>query len=116
MTFYTQYNVDNDWDRQWNWFLCNEPFDYWQEYVDLLECLLEARADNNFSGAPRGTPTLVSRLVTDEYWQRQCTLQFPEVNGYTYGSVNPDINVHSVNKHTKGWRLDDTTRLIWTNG
>jgi Serine carboxypeptidase S28 len=41
---------------------------------------------------------------------------FPEVNGYTYGSVNPDINVHSTNKHTKGWRLDDTTRLIWTNG
>jgi hypothetical protein len=21
-----------------------------------------------------------------------------------------------VNKHTKGWRLEDTTRLIWTNG
>jgi hypothetical protein len=41
---------------------------------------------------------------------------FPEVNGYTYGSTNPDINVHSTNKHTEGWRLDDTTRLIWTNG
>jgi Serine carboxypeptidase S28 len=41
---------------------------------------------------------------------------FPEVDGYTYGSVNPNTNVHSTNKHTKGWRLDNTTRLIWTNG
>jgi hypothetical protein len=41
---------------------------------------------------------------------------FPEVDGYTYGSVNPNINVHSTNKHTMGWRLDNTTRLIWTNG
>jgi hypothetical protein len=68
------------------------------------------------SGAPRDTPTIVSRLVTREYWQRTCGLMFPEVNGYTYGSTNPNINVHSINKHTKGWRLDDTTRLIWTNG
>jgi hypothetical protein len=86
-------------DRQWNWMLCNEPFDYWQD------------------GAPRGTPTIVSRLVNAAYWQRQCALFFPTVNGYTYGSaISPDNNVHQVNKHTEGWRLEDTTRLIWTNG
>ena len=44
-------------------------------------------------------------------------LYFPTVNGYTYGSaLSPDNNVHQVNKHTKGWRLTDTKRLIWTNG
>ena len=86
-------------DRQWNWMLCNEPFDYWQD------------------GAPRGTPTIVSRLVNAAYWQRQCALFFPTVNGYTYGSaISPDNNVHQVNKYTEGWRLEDTTRLIWANG
>jgi hypothetical protein len=79
--------------------LCNEPFAYWQD------------------GAPRSTPTIVSRLVTAEYYQRQCSLYFPTVNGYTYGSaINPNNNVHQVNKHTQGWRLEDSTRLIWTNG
>ncbi|KAH7317225.1 peptidase S28 [Rhexocercosporidium sp. MPI-PUGE-AT-0058] len=98
MSYYNSYTVDNVWNKQWNWILCNQPLDFWQD------------------GAPRGTPTIVSRLVTAEYWQRQCGLLFPEVNGYTYGSTNPNINVHSVNKYTKGWRLDDTARLIWTNG
>jgi hypothetical protein len=70
-----------------------------------------------YSGAPRSTPTIVSRLVTADYWQRQCALFFPTVNGYTYGSnISPDNNVHKVNKYTQGWRLEDTTRLIWTNG
>jgi hypothetical protein len=32
-TLYTDYTVGNPWDRQWDWFLCNEPFAYWQEYV-----------------------------------------------------------------------------------
>ncbi|RFU32281.1 hypothetical protein B7463_g4069, partial [Scytalidium lignicola] len=96
---FTDYTVGNAIDRQWNWMLCNEPFDYWQD------------------GAPRSQATIVSRLVTAEYWQRQCALFFPTVNGYTYGSnISPDNNVHQVNKHTEGWRLEDTTRLIWTNG
>jgi hypothetical protein len=30
-TLYTDYTVGNPWDRQWNWFLCNQPFSYWQE-------------------------------------------------------------------------------------
>jgi hypothetical protein len=81
---FTNHAVDNAIDLQWQWMLCNEPFDYWQD------------------GAPRGRPSIVSRLVDAEYWQRQCALFFPTVNGYTYAS--------------KGWRLEDTTRLIWTNG
>jgi len=97
--YFADRTVGNGADRQWNWMLCNEPFDYWQD------------------GAPKGRPTLASRLVTAEYWQRQCALFFPTVNSYTYGSaISPDNNVHQVNKHSQGWRLEDTTRLIWTNG
>ncbi|TVY71366.1 putative extracellular serine carboxypeptidase [Lachnellula suecica] len=95
---YTDYTVGNPWDRQWMWLLCNEPLDYWQD------------------SAPIGTPTVVSRLITPKYWLNQCNLLFPEVNGYTYGSSNPDINVDTVNDYTGGWDLEDTTRLMWTNG
>ncbi|TVY33265.1 putative extracellular serine carboxypeptidase [Lachnellula subtilissima] len=96
---YTDRTVGNGVDLQWNWMLCNEPFAYWQD------------------GAPPGTASIVSRLVNGQYWQRQCELFFPTVNGYTYGSnISADNNVHQVNKHTQGWRLEDTTRLIWTNG
>lgn len=96
---YTDRSVDNNIDLQWNWMLCNEPFGYWQD------------------GAPSSRPSIVSRIVNAEYWQRMCPLFFPTTNGFTYGSaLSPDNNVHKVNKHTQGWRLEDTERLIWTNG
>ncbi|KAH8588627.1 serine carboxypeptidase S28-domain-containing protein [Bisporella sp. PMI_857] len=98
--FYTDISVDNVANRQWMWILCNEPFGFWQD------------------GAPRSRDTIVSRFVSDEFWQRQCDLYFPTEKGiYTYRSkLDPNENVHKVNKWSKGWRLEDTTRLIWTNG
>ena len=96
---FTDTSVNNTIYRSWQWMLCNEPFAYWQD------------------GAPRSRSTLVSRLIKAPYWQRQCELFFPTVNGYTFSSaLSPDNNVHQVNKHTQGWRLKDTERLIWTNG
>lgn len=96
---YLDRTVGNPVNLQWEWMLCNEPFGWWQD------------------GAPQNRPSIVSRLVNADYWQRQCALFFPTVNGYTYGSaISPDNNVHKVNKHTQGWRLEKTTRLIWTNG
>lgn len=47
---YTDHTLSNTADRQWVWFLCNEPFGWWQD------------------GAPTSRPSLVSRLVTAEYW------------------------------------------------
>ena len=32
---FTDTSVDNAVDRQWEWFLCNEPFFWWQECVFL---------------------------------------------------------------------------------
>ncbi|KAJ5103846.1 hypothetical protein N7532_004375 [Penicillium argentinense] len=94
---FTDISVNNTIDRQWQWILCNEPLFYWQD------------------GAPSGVPTVVSRAVNAEYWQRQCALYFPEVNGHTYGSANGKT-VSTVNAWTKGWDLTKTNRLIWANG
>ncbi|MCJ1245001.1 hypothetical protein MMC30_002202 [Trapelia coarctata] len=93
---FTDVSVGNSVDRQWQWMLCNQPFAYWQD------------------GAPKNTPTIVSRLVTAAYWQRQCGLYFPTENGYTYDANGH--TVHDLNGRTGGWKLTDTTRLIWTNG
>ena len=94
---FTDIAVNNTIDRQWNWFLCNEPFAYWQD------------------GAPKDTPTIVSRLVDGAYWQRQCDLFFPPEGNYTYGSKTGKT-VDDVNKYTKGWDNTNTTRLLWVNG
>jgi len=77
------------------------------EYILLLTDL--------FSGAPFTAPSLVSRTVNGAYWQRQCPLYFPEINGSTYGSAKGK-HAWEVNAWTKGWSLTDTTRLIWANG
>lgn len=93
---YTDLTVGNPVDRQWEWFLCNEPFAFWQD------------------GAPSGTPTIVSRLVSAEYWQRQCGLYFTLPG--TFGSEDGK-NVSTTNVYTKGWDIaGNTTRLIFTNG
>lgn len=111
---FRDYSVGNAIDRQWNWMLCNEPFGYWQEYVlQNWHCI--ARADTFGSGAPKNRPTIVSRLVDANYWQRQCALFFPTEGNYTYASAK-GATVKRVNKVTKGWDLENTTRLIWTNG
>lgn len=76
--------------------LCNEPLAYWQD------------------GAPEGTPSIVSGLVTAEYWQRQCGLYFTPTG--SYGSAQGK-NVTTTNTYTKGWDIaGTTTRLIFTNG
>ncbi|KAH8895932.1 endoprotease endo-Pro [Thozetella sp. PMI_491] len=94
---YTDVSLDNAVDRQWEWMLCNEPFKYWQD------------------GAPEDVPSLVSRLVDVDYWQRQCGLFFPAEDGYTYGIAKGKTEA-DVNAYTGGWDYVNTARLIWTNG
>lgn len=102
---YTDLTVGNVYDRQWTWMLCNQPFSYWQD------------------GAPAGTTTIVSRLVTASYWQRQCELFFPPVDGHTYGSSPshvPQESTTTTNLYTTGWfeplKATSNTRLLWVNG
>ncbi|OJJ42845.1 hypothetical protein ASPZODRAFT_75976 [Penicilliopsis zonata CBS 506.65] len=94
---YSDLSVSNEFDRQWDWFCCNQPLFYWQD------------------GAPEDRPTIVSRLADAAYWQRQCALFFPETNGYTFGSGDGKTAAE-VNAWTKGWDNTESTRLIWTNG
>jgi hypothetical protein len=93
---YSDLTVRNAGNRQWNWMLCNEPFEYWQD------------------GAPADRPSIVSRLVNVEYWRSQCPLWFP---GLKYG-VAAGKDADDVNAYTGGWFEDETnvTRLMMTNG
>jgi hypothetical protein len=107
---FTDTSLSNTVDRQWMWMTCNEPFGYWQD------------------GALPGRPTIVSRLVTAEYWIRQCGLFFPPgPNGQTYG-IAAGRTEAEVNEYTGGWFIGsnasatngtksfESTRLIYANG
>ncbi|AEO59356.1 hypothetical protein MYCTH_2307580 [Thermothelomyces thermophilus ATCC 42464] len=91
---YKDLSLDNWINRQWNWMLCNEPFEWWQD------------------GAPLTRPTLVSRLVNADYWRKQCPLHFPE-GGY---GIAAGKRAKDVNRWTGGWSVTNTTRAMHTNG
>ncbi|RFU74516.1 peptidase s28 [Trichoderma arundinaceum] len=86
--------VANSANRQWNWFLCNEPFKWWQV---------------------RGQGNLVSRLVNEPYFERQCALFFPREGKYTYG-IAKGATTAQVNRVTGGWFNVNTHRLQWAAG
>ena len=64
-------------------------------------------------------PTLVSRLVTADYWREQCAFYFPpEREGhttYTYRLARGK-RAEDVNRRTGGWSATGTTRLMHANG
>lgn len=85
-------------NRQWNWMLCNEPFEWWQD------------------GAPESRHTLVSRLVDAKYWRKQCALHFPHSEGGNTLGIPQGKRAKDVNKWTGGWDALNTTRAMFTNG
>ena len=95
---FTDTSLSNTFDRQWVWMTCNEPFGYWQD------------------GAPVDRPTIVSRLVTADYWSRQCANYFPPgADGTLYGIANGKTE-DDVNAYDGGWFITNSTRLIYANG
>ncbi|CAK7230271.1 hypothetical protein SBRCBS47491_007530 [Sporothrix bragantina] len=104
---YTDRAVNNSANVQWYWMLCNEPFAYWQT-----------------GSTPPGIPAIASRLMTAEYFQRQCDIYFgPKSPGLgdartnatvTYGSA-VGRTVTNMNKWTDGWKFT-TKRMLWVNG
>jgi len=95
---FTDTSLSNQFNRQWEWMLCNEPFGYWQD------------------GAPINRPTIVSRLVNAEYWVRQCSLFFPPgPESQTFGIAKGKTEAEE-NAYTGGWFIDNSTRLIYANG
>ncbi|GJN73935.1 hypothetical protein Purlil1_7177 [Purpureocillium lilacinum] len=94
---YTDTSVNNTVNRQWMWYLCNEPFEWWQTW------------------APEATTGLIPKLYDREYSRRQCALYFPPVGDHTYGLAR-GRTVEQVNAKTGGWDHVNTTRLMWVNG
>ena len=95
--YYADWSMSNQFDRQWVWMTCNEPFGYWQD------------------GAPGDRTSIVSRLVTKDYWVRQCGLFFPEEDDVVYGLAEGKT-YDDVNAYTGGWFIDNSTRLTFTSG
>ncbi|KAJ2896682.1 serine carboxypeptidase S28-domain-containing protein [Zalerion maritima] len=77
---------DTDGDRQWDWFLCNEPFAFWQV------------GPSSSSAAKK----IVSSFLTTDHWQRRCDLWFPETKGFISGS-STGFTVEHENMFTGGW-------------
>ncbi|TFK81243.1 hypothetical protein K466DRAFT_532012 [Polyporus arcularius HHB13444] len=81
-------------DRSWNWMVCNQF---------------------GFSriGASEGHPTIVSRHLTAQYYERGCQYDFP---GAFKGPKKLSIlNALAVNNAYGGWNVT-TDRLIFANG
>lgn len=59
----------------------------------------------------------MSRVVSSDYFQRQCALMFPPgLNGTKYGSADGVRTPGTVNQLTGGWNYTNTTRVLWTVG
>ncbi len=102
---YRDWSSGNQFDRAWYWMLCNEPFYYWQ------------------TGAPPGQDSIASRLITPQYYRRQCPMFFPGFSGPQGGSslrerqqFVPDPEVASLNDRLGGWNISGTQRLLFVNG
>ncbi|KAK2606354.1 hypothetical protein QQS21_003285 [Conoideocrella luteorostrata] len=94
---YKDTSVENPYNRQWMWFLCNEAFEYWQ------------------AGSLQSTVGYPAPIYNVEYFRKQCPLFFPEVNGHQVGMVK-GVRAEDVNRRTGGWDNVNTTRLLWVNG
>ncbi|KAK4459815.1 putative serine protease EDA2 [Cladorrhinum samala] len=93
---FTDLSVDNPWNRQWIWMVCNEPFFYFQ------------------TAAPPGHPSLSSRANNAEYYDRLCRNFFPSQR-QAKSSASNGRTAEALNAMTDGWFVN-TTRLLWVNG
>lgn len=95
---FTDTTLSNFGRRQWTWMSCNEAYGLWK------------------TGAPAGRPSLVSRLITVDYWIRQCELYFPPgPSGKNYG-IAAGRTEDQLNAYTGGWNVANTTRLLFVTG
>ncbi|RYP67011.1 hypothetical protein DL769_005871 [Monosporascus sp. CRB-8-3] len=86
-----------DWDRAWEWMLCNEPFGWYQVGPDVSD----------------GT-NIVSSAMQETQYSRRCPLMFPETNGFVVGSVRGWNETH-LNQWTGGWD-SEFEKVIFVDG
>ncbi|KAM3497017.1 hypothetical protein MY10362_009614 [Beauveria mimosiformis] len=94
--FFTDRSLRNEWNLQWQWMSCNEPFQQWQ------------------ASAP-GDTGLVSRHVTMQSLRDQCERFFPDEDGYSYG-LKRGRTTDAIVQRTEGWSNVNSTRLVHVNG
>jgi hypothetical protein len=97
---YTDTTVANAANRQFFWLQCNHNLGGW------------------ITTAPRekSNITLVSRLLTVEYWRRQCSLFFPTTQSresFSNGEYRSDAQ---MNAYTGGWTPSNARRIIYSSG
>ncbi|KAF8876907.1 peptidase S28 [Mucidula mucida] len=91
---YRNISVDNS-ERSWNWMICNE-FGWFQ------------------TGAPKGHPTIISRLVDIAYSKRSiCQIFFPATFNDKPSSAYPAVN--DINTKYGGWNVH-VDRVFFANG
>ncbi|KAJ7678494.1 serine carboxypeptidase S28-domain-containing protein [Mycena rosella] len=90
-SFYTNVDPSNTY-RPWMWLICTD-LGFWQ------------------NGDPTA-PSIVSKQVTVEYWERQCPLWFPAEDGVSVPQLAP---VAHVNKLYDGWNINQD-HLLFVNG
>ncbi|KAK2608502.1 hypothetical protein QQS21_002964 [Conoideocrella luteorostrata] len=95
--YYHDLSVNNTINRQWTWFTCNEPFEWWQV------------------SSPDDTTGLVSKFLDVNYNYMQCRNYFPREGNHTFG-LDAGRTSAQVNRKTGGWNVGNTTRLMWVNG
>ncbi|KDQ19648.1 hypothetical protein BOTBODRAFT_444845 [Botryobasidium botryosum FD-172 SS1] len=89
---WTDTTVGN-WVRSWQWLLCND-LGFWM------------------GGAPSSLPTLVSRLITPAYFNRQCSNYFPKAFPT---DTSADPKAQDVNAKYGGWNVT-APRVFFANG
>ncbi|KAI6101248.1 peptidase S28 [Pisolithus sp. B1] len=89
-SYWTSTAVNNN-ARSWTWMVCNQV-GYYQD------------------GPPVGQPAIVSRILTPEYFERQCVNMFPQKF-----SSPPQPAVAQVDEDYEGWGVE-VDRLFFANG
>ncbi|KAL3959550.1 hypothetical protein ACCO45_004667 [Purpureocillium lilacinum] len=95
---YTDTSVNNTVNRQWMWYLCNEP--YLRVVADL---------------GPRGHHGPHPQALRPRVLAPPVRPLLPPVGDHTYGLAR-GRTVEQVNAKTGGWDHVNTTRLMWVNG
>ncbi|KAF4948332.1 hypothetical protein FSARC_13773 [Fusarium sarcochroum] len=84
-------------NKLWDWYLCNEAFEWWQVW-----------GNESDSG-------LVPSALTRHSKYKECQREFPDVDGYSFGWKRGH-DAQRVNEITGGWSVTNTERVMWVNG
>lgn len=112
--FYTDRSVRNQWNLQWLWMLCNEPY---VSTLALVQYFTDSRVCSfqQWTASFPGDTGLVSKHLTMQDERDQCERFFPTEDGFSYG-LERGRTTEDIVRLTDGWNNINTTRLVYVNG